>query len=207
MRSVYMALAPVILLPAPAFAQVSGEVGVYSQYLDDDLLPLTPRPVVQAGVYVEVNNNCSLDVWANKGIDTREGDELDVGASCRFNIGQDTEVEVIAYRDILRGQDDITEMSARVTHGPVDVTVLYFAWDKNPDALRITAGYTVKATDKLSLRPAVVYQSGFGERDILGGGLYATYRLTNEFEVVGKAIVPFKGDRNPQVSVGLKYSL
>lgn len=205
MRSVLVALLPICALPAPVFAQVSGEVGIYSQYLDDDLLPLTPDPVVQAGVSVDISQHCSADAWVNLGINTRVGRELDLGASCRFDIDE-TQIEVVASRYLLQAESDITELSVSATQGSADVTVSYYAWDDHPDAVRVTVGYTIEATDKLLLRPAAVYQTGFGDSDVIGAGLYANYRLTDNLEVVGMALAPIKGDRHPQVSLGLKFS-
>lgn len=198
-------------VPSVAMAQsVSGEIGVYSKYLDDDLFPLTDEPVVQAAVFIDVSDNCSLDAWGSHGLATKEGGELDLGASCRFNIDEKTEVEVIAYRDLLRGFDDMTELSVGITHGPLNITVTQFVWDNNPDATRIVAGYTIEATEHLSLRPMVAYETGFGEDDIVAGGLRAEYALTKQFSLVGLALTPIKkgsnDTRGTEASIGIRFS-
>lgn len=201
------AVAAFTVAPSAVMAQgVSGEIGFHSSYLDDDLLPLSPDPVVQAGLYIDITDNCSLDAWGNKNLKSGEGDEFDLGGSCRFNLSDETEVEVTANRYFLRGFSDMTALSAGVTHGPVDVTVTQYLWDNNPDATRVTVGYTVEATEKLSLRPSLVYQTGFGERDVAGGGMTATYALTDKLSLVGTVLTPFTGDRNTEASIGLNFT-
>lgn len=196
-----------IVAPSAAMAQsVSGEIGIHSAYLDDDLFPLTDEPVVQAGLYLDVSDNCSLDVWGSHGIATKVGGELMAGGSCRFNFSEDTEIEISAYRDFLIGFDDITEMSAKITHGPIDATVTQYFWDNNPDATRFTVGYTIKASDKLTLRPSLVYQTGFGEDDVAGGGMRATYAITDQLSLIGTVLTPFAGDRNTEASIGLNFT-
>lgn len=197
--------------PSAVMAQsVSGEVGIYSSYLDDDLFVYTNEPVIQAGVYLDVTDNCSLDAWGSNGIATKVGGELDLGASCRFSLSEETEVEVVANRILLRGDDDITEISVGVTHGPVDVTVSRYFWDNNPDAFRIVAGYSFEPTEKLSLRPMMTYETGFGEEDILAGGLSAEYALTEQLSVVGLAVTPIKkgseDTRGTEANIGIRFS-
>ncbi len=194
------------LAPTAVNAQsISGEIGVFNQYLDDDLLPLTDKPVVQAGIYIDVSKNCSLDVWGSHGINTSQGGELDVGGSCRFTAGE-TEVEVSANRLFLRGLSDITALSISATRGPVKVEVEQYLWDNNPDATRVTAGYNIDVTEKFSLRPSLVYQTGFGERDVFGGGASASYAITKNLSIVGTLLTPFSGDRSTQGSVGLNFT-
>lgn len=197
----------VVLMPTAVSAQsLRGEIGVFNQYLDDDLLPLTDKPVMQAGLYLDVSENCSLDVWGSHGINIRQGGELDVGGSCRFTAGE-TEVEVSAKRLLLRGLSDITELSVSAKHGPIDVTVTQYLWDSNPDATRVTAGYNIDITDKFSLRPSLVYQTGFGEdRDVFGSGASASYAITKNLSIVGTLLTPFSGDRSTQGSVGLNFT-
>lgn len=198
-------------MPSVAIAQsVTGEIGVYSSYLDDDLFVYTEQPVVQAGVYLDVTENCSLDVWGSHGFSTKAGGELDLGGSCRFNIDKKTEVEVVASRVLLHGTDDITELSVGVTHGPIDVTVSRYFWDNNPDATRVVAGYTIEATEQFSLRPMVVFETGFGEDDIFAGGLRVEYALTDNLSLVGLALTPIKkgvdDTRGTQASIGLRFN-
>lgn len=194
------------LAPTAVNAQsVSGEIGVFSQYLDDDLLPLTDKPVIQAGVYVEISDKCSLDFWGSHGFSTSMGGEGNAGISCRIKNG-DTEVEVAANRLFLRGLSDITTLSISATRGPVEVKLEQYLWDNNPDATRITAGYNIDVTEKFSLRPSLVYQTGFGERDVFGGGASASYAITKNLSIVGTLLTPFSGDRSTQDSIGLSFT-
>lgn len=200
-----------IAAPSATMAQsVSGEVGIHSNYLDDDLFVYTNEPNVQAAVFYDFSDHCSLDVWGTHGLATSTGSEIDVGASCRISLAKDTEVEVIAYRDFLTGDDDMTEVSVGVTHGPVNVTVTQFIWDNNPDATRVVASYTLEPSEKLSLKPMLAYETGFGEADILAGGLKATYALSDQFSLVGQVLTPIKKDgadeRTTEVSVGIKFT-
>lgn len=201
----YILGAVVVFAPAAAKAQsISGEIAIHSQYLDDDLLPLTDEPVIQAGLYLDVGDHCSLDVWGNHGFNTSMGGELDLGGSCRFSSG-DTEIEISANRYILRGTSDITAVSISATHGPFDVTVNQYLWDNNPDATRITAGYSFEPIDKFTLRPSLVYQTGFGERDVFGGGITGTYAISDQLSLIGTVLTPFKGDRSTQAGVGISF--
>lgn len=194
------------LTPTIVSAQsLSGEIGVFNQYLDDDLLPLTDKPVVQAGLYIDVSENCSLDVWGSHGFNTSMGGEGNAGISCRIKSGE-MEVEVAANRLFLRGLSDITALSISATRGPIKVEVEQYLWDNNPDATRITAGYNIDVTEKFSLRPSLVYQTGFGERDVFGGGASASYAITKNLSIVGTLLTPFSGDRTTQGSVGLNFT-
>jgi hypothetical protein len=174
---------------------VSGEFGFSSMYMDGDLFALTKEPVVQAGLY--------LDVWGSHGVATSEGAELNLGASCRFNPTEDVEVEVSGYRDFLIGFDDMTEFSVSVVWGSFAAKVIHFVWDNNPDATRFLAGYTIAWTDKLLIRPNLVYQIGFGERDVFGGGMTVTRTLGKGWAITGTVMTPLAGDRSAQVAVGL----
>jgi hypothetical protein len=205
-RVAFAALA-VVLMPSAAMAQsISGELSLHRQYLDDDLAVYTNEPVVQAGLYLDVSEQCSLDAWGSHGLATSEGAEFDLGASCRFTLSPETEVEVVALRSFLHGVEDITELTVGVTHGALGITVSHYLWDNNPDATRITVGYTVEASEKLSLRPQLVYQTGFGEADVAGGGLTASYKLTDQLSLVGTVLTPFTGERNTEANIGISYT-
>jgi len=202
-----------VLASAASFAATAlsynGEAAVLSQYLDDDLFVLTDGPVIQAGIYVEMSKKCSIDLWTNQGLDTRVGAEIDIGVSCRQEIG-DTEVEVSVERYFLGGSDDITGLNVSVTRGQLDLTISRYLWDNNPDATRIILGYSLEADAKLTFRPSLGYETGFGERSIYVFGLGAEYALTEDWFLVGTVLTPIsKGpddERSTEVVVGFMFT-
>lgn len=195
-------------LPLPSFAQtISGEISLRNQYVDRDLFVQNNKPTVQGGVYLDIDDHCSLDAWGAGG---KTGSELDLGASCRFDLSEKTQLEVWAYRDFLQGFDDITETMVKVRHGGFDISVTQYFWDKNPDATRTEIGYTIEPMQKLEVRPAAVYQTGFGESDIVVGALDITYALNDNVSLSASIFSPLHkgaGDsRKSQVSVGINYT-
>ena len=189
---------------------ISGEVGIYSQFADRDVFVQADKPVVQGLISLGINEHCSTDVWFSYGITTKVGGEIDLGASCRFNISENTEIELLAYRDVLSGLPDVTETGIKVTHGRLDLTVTQYFWDKNPDATRAEIGYTIQATEKLELHPAVVYETGFGEADVVVGALDLSYALSDKLSLKGSIFVPvYKGTdgyQKAQALIGISCS-
>lgn len=194
----------VVIAPVAMAQSLSGQIAVHSSYIDDDGLVFTDEPVVQAGVSVDISDNCSLDAWGSLGFNTKTGGELDLGGSCRFSSG-DTKIEVSASRYILRGTSDITALAVTVKHGPVDVGIEKYLWENNPDATRINVGYSIEPIDKFTLRPALIYQSGFGEKNVFGAGISASYALNDKLSLKAMVTTPFKGDRSTQASVGISF--
>lgn len=193
-------------VPAAVQAQpLSGDIGVFNKYLDDDLLPLTNQPVAQANVSLDLGKGFSINSFATHGLSTSRGGEVDLGGSYDFTVGE-FEFNIAADRYFLRKLSDMTAVSASVEYSGVDITVSHYIWNQNPDATRIVAGYTVEASENLSLRPMVTYQTGFGERDVAGGGMSVSYAFTENLALTAKALTPIKGDRDTQASVGLQFS-
>lgn len=159
MRTCWMILFVLLAaLPGAAHAQaISGDVGLYSRYVDEDLFVFTNEPVVQASAYLDVSDRCSIDAWGSHGIATKVGAELDLGASCRFSLADTTEREVAVARNFLQGTPDLTAVTASIQRGAFDLTVSHYLWDRNPDATRVVAGITLKANEAFNLRPHVVY--------------------------------------------------
>ena len=170
----------------------------------------TNRPTVQGALYLDIDKHCAIDTWLNHGVSSKEGVELDVGASCTFSLTDKTEVEMYAYRDFLYGTSDVTEVSMKITHGAINVSVIQFFWDNNPDATRFEVGYTLKPTEKLSVHPAIVYETGFGEADIIVGTVDIKYAITEKWSIVGSIFTPlYKGardSRTTQAFVGLSFA-
>ena len=193
----------------PAQAQtVEGEVAIVSQYLDDDMFKLSDGPVVQAGVYYYITDECTLDAWGSKGIENSVGDELDLGFWCAFAASDDVEISFGAYRYIVVDSPDFTDFSAALQIGNFDVTATYFIWDQNPDAFRVYGGYSIELTPALTLRPAATYQTGFGDPDIFAAGGTVSYGINDNlsFEALVLTDVAGGNERGTRGSVGLKYS-
>ena len=193
-------------MPTTAFAQsLSGEVEIHSQYLDEDGFVYTDEPVIQAGLYLEVAEGFTLEAWGSHGFTTKEGAELDLGVSYTTDVGE-AEVTVSANRYLLQGPD-ITALEAKAVYGPVDVIVSYYAWDHNPDAIRVVTGYTFNLSESTEVRPLLVYETGFGEPDIFGAGLSAIYGLTDNLSLVGTVIAPINSGsgRTIQAAAGISF--
>ncbi len=143
------ALAVVVCGPARA-QHLSGEIGIYSKYLDYDLFVLTDEPVVQAGLNAQVSEACTLFAWGSHGVATRVGGELDLGAVCGIAVGETT-VSFMALQSILRGMRDSTMLSVRLARGNLDLNVEQYLWAGNPDGTRIYGGYRVSPVNGVSV--------------------------------------------------------
>lgn len=188
---------------------VSGDIQAISSYIDDDGFDYSDGPAVQGTLTINLGEHCSIDLWGSKTLSNNLGDELDAGASCRFNLDEKTEIEVAASQYFLAGAD-MTVVEGTVTRGPVDLTVShYFYHEGNADATRIQVGVSHEI-DKFDLRAYATYETGFDLPDIATAGLSAEYKLTNRFSLTGNAIVPFSresGDpRSAQVTAGIKMT-
>ena len=208
LKTILAALA--LLAPSALRAQdVSGTVCLYSRYLDYDLFVLTSQPVVQAVVYAEVAEACSLMAWGSHGLSTRVGGELDVGGFCGMDIGG-THVTATALRAFTRGSRDTSIASLRLDSAGFDLTVEQYIWDANPDGTRVYTGYTFKAVEALTLHPMMIYETGLGVPDILVAGADAAVELGGDVSLFGMALVPVAkandDDRKARAQVGLRYA-
>ncbi len=198
-----------LFAPTASIAQnISGTVGLYSRYLDYDLFVLTSQPVVQAVVYAEVSEACSLMAWGSHGLSTRVGGEIDVGGFCGVDIGG-THVTATALRAFTRGARDTSIASLRFDRAGFDLTVEQYVWDANPDGTRVYTGYTFKPAEALTLHPMMIYETGLGVPDILVAGADAALDLGGDLSLYGMALVPAAkangDDRKARAQVGLRY--
>lgn len=205
----WLAALALLLTPAASPAQdISGTVGLYSRYLDYDLFVLTSQPVVQAVVYAEVSEACSLMAWGSHGVSTSVGGELDVGGFCGLDIGG-TQVTATALRAFTRGSRDTSIASIRFDRAGFDLTVEQYVWDANPDGTRVYTGYTFNPAEALTLHPMMVYETGLGVPDILVAGADASLALSKNLSLYGMALVPAAkangDDRKARAQVGLLY--
>ena len=190
---------------------VTGGVTVKNIYIFSDLYVQTDAPVVQGWVSLNVSDTCSLDVFASHGVSTPVGREVDVGASCRFDIAKDLHASVTASRYLLGGSPDIIYLQATVAYGPVDFSVNHYVVDgPNQPATRVEVGYTMKPNKKLSVRGLVAYEHGFDLPDILVGGVEASYAITESLSFDGVVYAKLHegagGTRNTRGVVGLTYN-
>lgn len=190
---------------------VTGGVTVKNIYVFSDLYVQTDAPVVQGWASLNVSDKCSLDVFASHGLDTSVGREVDIGASCRFDIAKDVHASVTASRYLLGGSPDIMYLQATVAYGPVDLAVEHYIVDgPNQPATRVKVAYTIKPAKKLSVRALVAYEHGFDLPDILVGGAEASYAITDHVSfdavVYAKLHEGAGGTRNTRGVVGLTYN-
>lgn len=195
----------------PAFAQdVSAGASLKSSYTLDDGIVATDGPVVQGWASVNITEQCSLDVWGSKGLDTNTGDEVDLGASCRFDLGEGVKAKVVANRFLLLGGvPDITELTVGLSKGPVDLTVSQYIWDGGlEDATRVQVGYNADLAPKLSGRGEVTYETGFGLKDTVVLGADVSYAITEKLSVFATGYLPVKksGANSEKVVVGLSFN-
>jgi hypothetical protein len=182
-------LAVAVIAPATASAQTfSGDVSINSQYVDRDLFVLTDVPVVQASLNAKISDGCQLEAWGTQAFSKEMGGELDLGGSCSFDLGS-LKATVSAKQLLLHDSGDITELTVTLTKGPVDLTVGRYIWE-NQDATRIELGYTIEPVKKVTLRPAVVYETGFDAPDIVVGSLDLSYALNDKLSLTASVLTP-----------------
>ena len=195
----------------PAFAQdVSAGADFKSAYVLDDAIVATDDLVIQGWASVNVTDECSLDAWGSKGLGTDVGDEIDLGASCRFDVTNDTKLKVSVNRYLLLGGvPDMTALEAVVSHGPVDIGIAQYIWDGGlPDATRIQVGYNAELATRLSARAEVTYETGFGLRDTLVLGADVRYSVTDNVSVFATGYLPVyeSGANGPKLLGGISFS-
>lgn len=210
-------------LPSPIFGMATEEVSspvsfggtVVSKYIFSDLYVQTDSPTAQVWASVDTNiigiKGCSVDLFASHGFTTTVGREFDVGASCRFDLAKDVNVELSASRYILGGASDITTLVAKVSHGPVAASVTQYIVDgSEPDATKVELGLTVEPAKRLSLRGVFTYEHGFGLPDIYVGGVEANYAVTDHWALTFSGYAPLHlaaGDpRSSEVAVGVQFN-
>ena len=192
------------------FSKHSGGMAIKSKYVLGDLFVPTDKPVVQIYGSFPAGESCEVSAWASRGFTTSAGAEVDLGLGCRFELGEKAELEIKMQRYLLHGSPDMTDVTATVTSGPVDVSLTHYSWKNNQDAVRVEAGYTLPLDDKFSARVLGLYESGFDLPDIAIAGAEVSYQLTKKLSLDLSGYTPVKqgrGDfRGTEVVVGLSYS-
>jgi hypothetical protein len=195
----------------PVLAQeMSGGIDLKNRYVLGDLFVPTAGPVVQPYASVELGDTgCELGAWASFGLDTKEGNEIDLTASCEFNLAKDTTGKVLVARYLLlNGVADMNEGTVGITHGPVDLSATYYQW-KHEDGFRVDAGYSTKI-EKIDVRGGLLYETGLDAPDILVGSLSASYPLSENLSLSAEGYIPLvkanNDNRKGQIVFGLTYS-
>ncbi|GGZ03311.1 hypothetical protein [Novosphingobium colocasiae] len=199
--------------PAMAHAEAetdawTGDIGLYSRYLDYDLFPLTPGPVFQGALYYQFSKGCQGMAWGSHGIEKSTGGELDLGVYCSLEVAEVT-VTAGALRSFLRRVPDSTTVSFGLSHANFDVTAERYVMP-GPDGTRIYGGYTAQPMNGLTLYPMLVYETGMGLPDLFGGGLRTELDVVEDVSLFALALLPItKGDgdtRSSELAVGIRYS-
>lgn len=193
--------------------EVEGGLSLWNQNVLDDLFVQTPQsdgPVVQGWLSVPIPESaCALEFFGSHGVQSSHGAEIDLGAKCTAELGDKTTANVVVSRYLLHGMRDMTELAFGLNHGNFDVAVTRYFWDRHPDATQVQAGYKIPATQQLSARLSATYERGFGEPDILVGGVGAVYQVRDNFSLNGTLRVPLysgPGDhRDTRFMFGAEY--
>lgn len=183
-----------------------GDIGLYSRYLDLDLLAPTDQPVVQGGLYYD-HKSCFAFAWGSHGLATESGGELDIGAYCSVAAGPVT-LTGGAMRSFLVGTNDVTTLSLGFAAAGFDLTVERYLWPGNPDGTRVYGGFALQPARRLTLRPMLVYETGLGLPDILAGGLSGEVTLGARLSLTALGLLPMASgpglERSAQVMAGVK---
>lgn len=138
-----------LLIGALAFAsaaqaELSFNVGVFSDYLDDGASGSNNNAVVQGGVDYSHDSGFYLGTWLST-LGDGDGQEVDLYAGYEFSAGQlDFDVGYVYYYYPSLDQEDAGEIYGYVTYGPV-----YFGID-----------YTVHADDNGGDTGDITYRVG-----------------------------------------------
>ena len=189
---------------------VTGSIDFKSSHTLDDGFVQTDGPVLQGSLSFRLGDTCSLDAWGSKGLDRTVGDEIDLGASCRFDLGQDFKAEVVVSRYLLLGGvPDMTEVTVGLSKGPGDLSVGHYFWSGGlQSATRVQFGYNTELAAKLSARAEVTYETGFDLKDTIVLGADLKYAITDKLSlgVTGYAPVIKSGGNDYKVVASLSMS-
>jgi hypothetical protein len=190
---------------------ISGYVGFESNKVFPDLFAQSKGRVVEA--LVSYGDKCSVDLYGLKDLDPSGiGDEISIGASCRFAIGK-AKAEVWVARSEYRAAAGLTDFTARLEFGAGwDAMLSYYQWDgQNPDGYSAQVGYTIPVVEAVTLRPSVIYTAGFGEPAIVAAGFDLRWTIVKGISLGATTYLPVireqKNDgRKPWLIFGVRYS-
>jgi hypothetical protein len=195
-----LAASVVVLIPAAAQAEgveVSGSAAMHTGHFFDDLFVSTTVPSVTAGVTV-TKDNCSGAAWGLHAANPNDnrGWEVDLTASCDFQLAEKTSLNVTAERYLIAGPD-ITVAEASLTQtiddkSSVTLTGTRYAVDGPAEnANRIQVSYDRSLADsKFDLGVAATWETGFDSPDIVTAKASVTWHATDRLSLGVTGIVP-----------------
>lgn len=189
---------------------ITGFVGMASQKVFPDLFAQSRGLVVEG--LVSYGRDCSVDLYGLKDLHpSGAGDEVSLGASCRFDLGKTVRAEVWVARSQYRVGAGITDFTARLESGRWDVMLSYYQWDgQNQDGWSAQVGYTIPVAEAITLRPSIVYTAGFGEPAILATGFDLRWQVAKGVSLQATTYLPtIREERNDgrkmQLIFGIQY--
>ena len=192
-------VAIIATLTAPTLANagtISGQAALVNRNVLDDMFVQSNQPTVKASAAIDLSSiglkNCTIDPYVAIGVRTSNGNEFDGGGSCRFNLNERIRTEVSVSHYFLKGESGMTAVIGTVTAGPVDLSVTgYIVDDGLPDAIKLTAGYSITPIKLLTVRGFITYEHGFGVSDVVVGGIQTDYKVANNLFLTGALYTPF----------------
>ncbi len=212
-----LAASATVALPAAAQAEVSGSTAMHTGHFFDDLFVSTTTPSVTAGVTV-TKDNCSGAAWGLHAANPNDdrGWEVDLTASCDFQLAKKTSVTVTTERYLIAGPDiTVAEIGLTQTideKSSVTLTGTHYAVDgPAKDANRIQVSYDRSLADsKFDLGVAATWETGFDSPDIVTAKASVTWHATDRLSLGVTGIIPVmkKGwdERKSRVMASVTWS-
>lgn len=204
MRTVLFMLAASAAVLTPAAAaqakgvEVSGSVAGHSGHFFDDLFVSTTVPSVTADVTV-TKDSCSGAAWGLHAANPNDdrGWEVDLTASCDFQLAKKTSVTVTAERYLIAGPDiTVAEIGLTQTideKSSVTLTGTHYAVDgpaENADRIQVSYDRSSLADSKFDLGVAATWETGFDSPDIVTAKASVTWHATDRLSLGVTGIVP-----------------
>ena len=165
---------------------ISGGGSIVSRYAFSDRYVQIDSPTAQAYASLDLGAvglaNVSADAFVAHGLSTARNWEFDLGFTLHdIKIASGVVGEISVAQYVLANLHDITTIEAKVVQGSVDLSVTHYVVHREPDATKFEVGYSFTPIDRLTLRPLLVFEHGFGLTDQLVGGGEASYSLGGGF--------------------------
>lgn len=215
MRAIALTLAAglaLIATPALAAPEVSGEVGIVSEYITLDGFKYSDGPAAQAELDINFGA-CGLNVWGSKTLKNSLGDELESSLYCTTNLGEKTEIGATISHYAFAGDNMIVlegSLSHELSLGTVDVNATQYTWRDNQDATEFQVGFSPNISEEMGVRAFVLYQTGFDLPDIVTTGIEASYQIHKNLSLRATFLVPVdrhSGDpRKARAVIGIGFT-
>lgn len=188
--------APESELPAPpteaSESSVSGGVDVLSDYMLADGVRPTKGWVVQPYASLDLGGGLSANAWGSVGLETSNGNELDIGLTYEKELGGGVTGRLTAVHYVLfGGVPDMQELTVGVEKDGFDLSASYFPWAGGlQDGFRAAAKYNFAIAPRLSASVGVVYETGMEADDTFVPQASLTYNLGRGFSAKLNAYFP-----------------